>query len=225
MKTLTRSFLGFALALGLAFAGSMPSVVAFNSSASRAAQRRTAQRRTAQRTNNFLIPNNTLVEARLNRRLQAQTARQGERFTMTVTSPNQYRGAIIEGSVSQSRRSGRVRGRSEVTLVFNRIRYGGRTYNFAGTIESALTPNGGRIDVDNEGSVREESQTNRTVTRTAIGAGVGAIIGGIAGGGSGAAIGAGVGGGAGAGSVLVQGRRNLDLLQGTRLTIRSGAPQ
>lgn len=213
MKNSTRSFFRIALAIALAFAGSAPIYAARHTSAMRAAQR------------NFLIPNNTLVEARLNRRLQAQTVRQGERFTMTVTGPNQFRGAVIEGHVSQARRSGRVRGRSEMTLLFDRIRFRGRTYNFAGAIESARTPSGRRIDVGDEGDVREGSQTTRTATRTAIGAGVGAIIGGIAGGGSGAAIGAGVGAGAGAGSVYIQGRNDLELLRGTELTVRASAPR
>ncbi len=211
---MTHKIFGFVLALTLVPVSSPLAFAAFNSGAAR----------TIQRNNDFLVPNNTLVETRLNRRLRAQDVRQGERFTMTVTSPNQYRGAVIDGRISQTRRSGRVRGRSEMTLVFDRIRFRGRTYSFAGTIEDARTPNGRRIGVDNEGSVREGSQTDRTVGRTAIGAGVGAIIGGIAGGGSGAAIGAGVGAGAGAGSVIVQGRRDLDLLQGSRITIRSGAP-
>jgi hypothetical protein len=187
------------------------------------------QRRTQQRTLRprrvFLVPNNTLVEARLDRQLRAQDVRAGERFTATVTSPDQYNGAVIEGRISQARRSGRIRGRSSLTLVFDRIRHEGRVYNFAGTITDVRRPDGSRVAVDDEGGVREGSQTNRTVRRTAIGAGVGAIIGGIAGGGSGAAIGAGVGGGAGAGSVLLQGRRNLNLEEGSQLTIRSGAPR
>jgi len=79
--------------------------------------------------------------------------------------------------------------------------------------------------VGTEGSVRESSQTNRTVKRTAIGTAIGAIIGGIAGGGSGAAIGAAVGAGAGAGSVYVQGRNDLELMSGSELTIRSSAPR
>jgi len=47
------------------------------------------------------------------------------------------------------------------------------------------------------------------------------IIGGIAGGGKGAAIGAAVGAGAGAGSVIVQGRDDLELDNGTEFTIHT----
>ncbi|HEV7844174.1 MAG TPA: YMGG-like glycine zipper-containing protein, partial [Pyrinomonadaceae bacterium] len=85
--------------------------------------------------------------------------------------------------------------------------------------------NGENVRVDNEGSVRDDNQTNRTIQRTAIGTAVGAVIGAIAGGGKGAAIGAVVGAGAGAGSVYVQGRDDLDLRNGTELTIRASSPR
>jgi outer membrane lipoprotein SlyB len=50
------------------------------------------------------------------------------------------------------------------------------------------------------------------------------FIGAIAGGGKGAAIGAIVGAGAGAGSVYAQGQENLELRNGTELTIHASAP-
>jgi hypothetical protein len=175
--------------------------------------------------NDFIVPDNTLIEARLNQRLQARRISDGTRFTMTVTSPRSFRGAVIEGYVEDARRSGRVSGRSEIVLNFDRIRHRGRTYNFAGTIEDVRTNKGERVTVDREGSVREDSQTGRTVGRAVGGAVVGTIIGAIAGGGSGAATGAIVGGGIGAGSVLVQGRNNLDLRKDSRVTIRASAPR
>jgi hypothetical protein len=174
----------------------------------------------------FIVPDNTLLEVRLNQRLRAERIGNGTRFTMNVINPNQFRGAVIEGYVMDASRSGRMTGRSEITLNFDRIRMrNGRIYNFAGTIEDVRTTGGERVSVDREGSVREDSQTDRTVGRTAVGAVVGTIIGAVAGGGSGAAKGAVLGGGIGAGSVLVQGRNNLDLRNGTRMTIRASAPR
>ncbi len=61
------------------------------------------------------------------------------------------------------------------------------------------------------------------MTRTGIGAAIGAVIGAVAGGGKGAAIGAAVGAGVGAGSVFIQGRNDLDLMNGTEFTIRVSA--
>lgn len=176
--------------------------------------------------NNFLVPNNTTVSAVLNTDLSTRTARDGDRFTMTVRSPSQYNGAIIEGFVSNANRSGRVSGRSEITLNYETIRVNNQTYRFAGITDSVLTTNGNRVQVDREGAVEEDSsRTRTTVERTAIGGAIGAIIGAIAGGGSGAAIGAGIGAGAGAGSVYVQGRDDLTLQSGSEVTVISSAPR
>lgn len=174
----------------------------------------------------FLITNGERVIAVIDSDLSSKTAREGDRFTATVRQPSQYEGATIEGHVSAVQRSGRVTGRSEMTLNFDRIRLrDGRSYRFAGLLESVRTAQGDTVSVDNEGSVRDTSQTNKTVERTAIGTAVGAIIGAIAGGGKGAAIGAIVGAGGGAGSVYVQGRDDLDLLRGTELTITATGPR
>lgn len=175
----------------------------------------------------FIIPSNTQIVAVLNNDLNTQNVREGDRFTMTVRSPGQYEGATIEGRVMSVNRSGRITGRSEMTLDFESIRLrNGRSHDFAGILESVRTPEGEVVRVDNEGAVRENDQTKTTVTRTAIGSAVGAIIGAIAGGGKGAAIGAAIGAGAGAGSVYVQGRNDLELNAGTEVTVRStGGPQ
>jgi hypothetical protein len=174
----------------------------------------------------FVIPNGTQIVAVLNNDLSTQNVREGERFTMTVRSPGQYDGATLEGQVMSLSRGGRVTGRSEMTLDFDTIRLrDGRSYRFAGILESVRTPNGDVVRVDNEGAVRDSDQTNKTVTRTAIGTAVGAIIGAIAGGGKGAAIGAVIGAGAGAGSVYIQGRDDLDLNAGTELTVRATGPR
>ncbi len=177
-------------------------------------------------TGNFIIPNGTELVAVLNNDLSTQNVREGERFTMTVRSPGEYDGATLEGSVVSINRGGRITGRSEMTLDFDTIRMrDGRSYRFAGILESVRTTNGDVVRVDNEGAVRDSDQTSKTVQRTAIGTAVGAIIGAIAGGGKGAAIGAVIGAGAGAGSVYVQGRNDLDLSAGTELTVRSTGPR
>lgn len=177
-------------------------------------------------TGTFIIPDGTQLVAVLNNPLTTQNVREGERFTLTVRSPSQYDGATIEGIVSSVERSGRVTGRSQMTLDFDSIRLrDGRSYRFAGILESVRTADGEVVRVDNEGAVRDNNQTKQTATRTAIGTAVGAIIGAIAGGGKGAAIGAVIGAGAGAGSVYVQGRNDLNLDAGTEVTIRATGPR
>lgn len=172
----------------------------------------------------FIIPNNTSIVATLDTPLSTRVSQNGDRFSMTVTSPSQYRGAVIEGRVV-GERSGVVSGRANMSLTFDTIRMrDGRTYSFAGIVDQVRQADGDLVSVNNEGAVRDSSQTTKTVTRAGIGALLGAIIGAVAGGGSGAAIGAGVGAGAGAGTVILQGRDNLELATGSQFTITSTAP-
>lgn len=174
---------------------------------------------------NFIIPPNAVLIASLNRGLSTKTARDGDRFTMTVRSPSQYSGAVIEGFISNPNRSGRISGRSEVSLNYETVRWNNQTYRFAGITENVRTVSGQTVRIDNEGTVRSgDSQTNQTIGRTAIGAGIGALLGAIISGGDGAAIGAALGAGTGAGSVYIQGRDDLELMTGAEFTIRSGGP-
>jgi hypothetical protein len=174
---------------------------------------------------NFVIPNNTTLEATLNESLSSNATQQNDRFTLTVNSPNQYQGAVIEGHVSSIDQSGRLTGRSRMTMSFDQIRLSnGRNYPFAGYLTTVHSANGNALQVDNEGTVQGGSQTTRTEERAAIGTGIGAIIGAIAGGGKGAVIGALVGAGGGAGSVYAQGRENLDLQAGARMRIQATGP-
>ena len=175
---------------------------------------------------NFLVPDGTQLVAVLDNGLNTRYTREGDLFTLNVRSPAQYAGAVIAGHISALERSGRVTGRSEMTLNYDSIRLrDGRTYQFAGSTEAVRTTSGELVRVDNEGTAEGDSRTGDTVTRTAIGTAVGAIIGAIAGGGEGAAIGAAVGAGAGAGSVYVQGSEDLALPTGTEVTVRASAPR
>ena len=185
----------------------------------------TAIRRDNRQRNISDIPADTILTATLNESLNTRDAKDQDRFTLTVASPSQYSGAVIEGYLTRVERSGRVTGSPEIGFEFDSIRLrSGGTYDFSGYIEQVRTPTGDKVKVDNEGSVKEKSgQTQRTVVRTGIGAAIGAIIGGITGGGQGAAIGAAVGAGAGAGSVIVQGRDDLQLDSGTEFTIHTSS--
>lgn len=174
----------------------------------------------------FIVPDGTRIVGSLEGSLSTKTVTDGERFTMRVISPSQYSDAVISGYISSTERSGRVTGRANMTLNFEEIRLrNGRTHKFAGAATDVRLPNGEKITVNNEGSVRDNNQGTKTAVRSGIGAAIGAIIGAVAGGGSGAAIGAGVGAGVGAGSVIVQGRDDLVLTSGTEFVITASAPQ
>jgi hypothetical protein len=173
----------------------------------------------------FIIPDGARVVGTLLTPLSTRTATSGERFTVRLTEPAEFRDATIEGHVSDVDRSGRISGRSVMTLDFDTISLrDGRTYQFGGLLEQVNPRNGESVRVDTEGTIRDRNQTTRTGERAAIGTAIGAIIGAIAGGGKGAAIGAIVGAGAGAGSIYVEGRNDLILDRGTELVIRAGAP-
>lgn len=173
----------------------------------------------------FVIPNNTQLTAVLENIVSTKVSQDGDRFRMRVTSPSQYDGAIIEGRVTKAERSGRVSGRANVSLEFDTIRLrNGQTYRFAGIVDGVKNASGENVTVNNEGSVRDNNQTSKTVKRGAIGASIGAIIGAIAGGGKGAAIGAVIGGGAGAGTVLIQGKDDVELDSGSEFRITATAP-
>ena len=172
----------------------------------------------------FLMRDGETVVATLNNDLTTNQAQQGDRFSMTVRD-GEYQGAVIEGTVSSINQGGRLTGRSGMTLDFDTIRLrNGQTYKFAGILTTVRAPNGDAVNVDNEGTAQGDNQTTQTLERAGIGTAIGAIIGAIAGGGKGAAIGGVIGAAGGAGSVYVTGKDNLDLPQGTELTVRASAP-
>ena len=173
----------------------------------------------------FIVRDGETVIAQLNNDLTTKQAKQGDRFTMTVRQPSQYDGAVIEGTVGSVDQSGRLTGRSGITLNFDTIRLrNGQTYRFSGIIGNVRTVNGDSVKVDNEGNAQGDNQTTQTIQRAGIGTAIGAVIGAIAGGGKGAAIGGIIGAAGGAGTVYVQGKDDLELPSGTEVTIRASAP-
>ncbi len=89
-------------------------------------------------------------------------------------------------------------------------------------VKQVRQSNGNTVKLNHEGTIRNSSQTTKTVTRAGIGAILETIIGAVVNGGQGAAIGAGIG--AGAGSVVLQGRDKLKLPSGSEFTTTAAAP-
>ena len=177
------------------------------------------------RTGTFIVPNGAILTGTLENDVNTKVSQNNDRFRMTVQSPDEFRGAVVEGYLSGIDRSGKVSGRSQITFNFERIRLAnGQTYDFAGYLQTVTNEKGETVKVDDEGAVKGDNQTTETVKRGGIGAGIGAVIGAIAGGGKGAAIGAIIGGGAGAGSVVLQGKDDLELKSGSTITVQSSSP-
>lgn len=181
--------------------------------------------RTTARSGNFIVPNGIVITGILENEINTKVSQNNDRFRLTVQSPDEFRGATIVGYITNLNRSGKVTGRANVTLNFEKITLrNGQTYDFAGYLQSVTDTSGKNIPVDNEGTLKGENQTKQTAKRGGIGGGIGAVIGAIAGGAKGAAIGAIIGAGGGAGTVAIQGESDIRLLQGTTLTIQSSSP-
>jgi hypothetical protein len=118
------------------------------------------------------------------------------------------RGVDVTVKLIEDKQSGRLSGRTELTLDIVSVTVGGRT-----------------IDVATAEVTQQSASRTGQTAKTAGGlAAVGAIIGGIAGGGKGAAIGAAAGGATGAGvQVLTKGAR-VRIPSETRLTFTLQQP-
>jgi hypothetical protein len=177
------------------------------------------------RPGNYTVPNGVTIIAILDNEINTKVSQNNDRFRMTVQAPDEFRGATIEGYVTGLTRSGTVSGDPKITFNFEKITLrSGETYDFAGNLQSVQAINGKNVTVDNEGTVKGESQTRQTAKRGGIGAGVGAVIGAIAGGAKGAAIGAIIGAGGGAGTVAIQGKGDIQLQVGSTITVVSSSP-
>lgn len=180
---------------------------------------------TMPRIGEFIVRDGEIITAILDHDVNTKVSQNNDRFRLIVRSPDEFRGAVIEGYLTGVGRSGKVSGRSNVTFNFQRITLrDGKSYDFSGNMTALQDLNGKDVRIDSEGTAKGDSQTKETVKRGGIGAGIGALIGAIAGGGKGAAIGAIIGGGAGAGSVVVQGRDDLRLEKGSTMTITASSP-
>jgi hypothetical protein len=169
----------------------------------------------------MFIPEGTLLRIRLETKLRTNTSCEGDRFVASVVEPNKFEGAVIRGHIAKIERTGRMTGRTEMTLDFDTITLrDGRNGPFQAQIEKVFATESVK-SIDEEGNIESASKTKETEIRTIGGAVLGAIIGGIAGGGKGAGIGAIIGAGAGAGSVYVQGDKDLILEPGMQMLVRT----
>lgn len=178
------------------------------------------------RPGNYTVPDGTTITGILENEINTKVSQNNDRFRMTVQSPDEFRGATVEGYVSGINRSGKITGQSNITFNFEKITLrNGQTYDFAGSLRGITDVTGKAVQVDNEGTAKGDNQSRESVKRGSIGGGIGAVIGAIAGGAKGAAIGAIIGAGGGAGTVAVQGRSDIQLMKGSVMTVQAAAPQ
>jgi hypothetical protein len=158
------------------------------------------------------IPAGTELDVRLSNLLSSGSAKVEDRFEATTLVDLIIdgrtlvpAGAVMRGVVSSVEPGTRTNRTAKMTLSFDQLTFGGRTYPLRGTLTQA---------VEGEG-IRGETG------RTAAGAGVGAIIGGILGGFKGALAGILIGGG---GTIAATEGKEVELPQGSVLRVRIESP-
>src|SRR5262245_30163220 len=167
------------------------------------------------------IPRGTEMKIRLENENNTKESTDRDPFTATVLSPAPYADAKIEGHIAKINQSGKMSGKTELALSFDRIRLkNGQSAQMAAQVVKVYGEDSAK-EVDEEGNVKSGSKGKTTAVRTGGGAALGAIVGGIAGGGKGAAIGAAVGAAAGAGSTYIQGSNKVKLERGTEILIKT----
>jgi hypothetical protein len=168
------------------------------------------------------VPVGTEMTIRLENEIDSKKAKDGDKFTAIVISPEKYADATIEGHVAKIKQSGKIKGTTDLSLAFDSITLNDTGEKIPIAAQLVEVSDGkSKKKVDEEGNVQSGSQGKETAVRAGGGAALGAIIGGIAGGGAGAAIGAGVGAGAGAGSTLITGSKKIKLESGTEILIKT----
>jgi hypothetical protein len=158
------------------------------------------------------VPVGTEFDVRLQNSLSSATAQVEDRFEATTMVDVRQgdrvlvpAGAAVRGVVSSVTKAGRVERKGAVTVAFDRITTGGRSYPIRATVTQALESEG----------IRGEKE------KIGAGAGVGAIIGGILGGFKGALAGILIGGG---GTIAATEGKDVELPAGTVLRARLDTP-
>jgi hypothetical protein len=171
------------------------------------------------------VPSGTRLAVVLENGISTRSAKAGDSLyfhtAFPVTQNNQIVipvGSYLRGSLLESKRPGRIKGRGEFRLrLESLILPNGYTVDLLAAPRSADT--GGKETTDPEGKVSgsggQGKDAGTVATTTVTGAGIGAI----AGGGKGAGIGAGVGGLMGLGAVLLTRGPEAELPRGTTLDI------
>jgi hypothetical protein len=174
------------------------------------------------------VPAGAHVLLRMVNSISTRTAQEGDYVYLRTATPISANGRIVvpadcyvQGVVARAKRSGRVKGRSELGIRLETLTMpGGKVLKFSPRVQS-VDDNESEQKVDREENmVRQGGDTMKDAGRIAILAGSGASIGGIADRSwKGAGIGAGAGSAVGLATVLLTRGREVELKQGTSLDV------
>src|SRR5579864_2701592 len=161
------------------------------------------------------LPAGTNLVVRMIDGVDSEVNRVGQTFAASLDEPVMLngetvipRGADVVVKLVDSKESGKLTGRTELTMDLMSVKV-----------------NGGMVDLNTQTVSQESSSRGARTAKVAGGtAALGAIIGAIAGGGKGAAIGAGAGAAAGAGAEVVTKGQRVKIPSETRLTFVVDTP-
>ncbi len=172
----------------------------------------------------IIIPSETELILELQDDLNTETSREGQKFTARVISPSEISGAVIEGRIAKIAKPGKVKGRSEMLLSFDRIVLNDdRWSNFNGTLIEVMAVKGDNIkSVDAEGTALGQSSTKSDVIKVGGATGAGAVVGAVVGGPVGAAVGAGMGAAFGVGAIVIERGKHIRLNRNQQVRIKTG---
>ena len=161
------------------------------------------------------LPAGTNLVVRMIDAVDSSVNRVGQTFAASIDEPVMIngqmvipRGADVVVKLVDSKESGKLTGRSELTLDLMSVKVNGRP-----------------VDINTQTVSQQSASRGERTAKVAGGtAAVGAIIGAIAGGGKGAAIGAAAGGAAGAGAEVVTAGQRVKIPSETRLTFVTETP-
>jgi len=161
------------------------------------------------------VPAGTKIRVRLLETLDTERNRAHDQFTASLDEPLVVdsrvvvpKGTSFRGHVTESRPSGRFKGRAVMALNLDSFELNGQTY-----------------DISSKGTARASAgHKKHHLLWIGGGSGGGAAIGAIAGGGTGALIGAGAGAAAGTIGSAITGKRNIRLPAESTLTFTLESP-
>jgi hypothetical protein len=170
------------------------------------------------------IPSGTKVPLALKQSISTKNAREGDAVYAVTTFPVVVNdrivipaGTYVQGRISNVKRGGRIKGRAEVLMHFSTLIYpSGYTVVLPGAVENV--PGAEKTSMkDEEGTIRQDSQTSEKAKTVATAAGTGAVVGGLSNGAKGGLIGAGIGGGIGTAIGLLTRGNDVRMEAGTTL--------
>lgn len=169
------------------------------------------------------IPADTELIVELLGDINTKQSKVGDKFQARVIAPYEISGAIVEGRIEKIQKPGRIKKRAELSLRFDQIRLSERRWsNFNATLAEVLPYKGDNVRrVDAEGVVEGRSSTKDDSIKVGATTGTGLVIGAVAGGPVGAAVGAGVGAAFGVGAVIIERGKDIKLIQGQQLRVKT----